>query len=82
MAWQIGFGRCSDPAIINLITRHHSIIQEKVSTKYVLLRSSNYGICMYSKVNMGSGSMEHKVGTSQSITSQPHGFFRDDPTLA
>ena len=52
-----------------------------MSTKYVLLRSSNYGICMYSKVNMGSGSMEHKVVTSQSITSQPHGFFRDDPTL-
>lgn len=36
---------------------------------------------MCSKVNMGGGSMEHTVGTSQSITSQPHGFFRDDPTL-
>ena len=78
MAWQIRFGRCSDLVIINLITRHHSGEGEYE----VRTTSTNYGICMYSKVNMGSGSMEHKVGTSQSITSQPHGFFRDDPTLA
>ena len=42
---KLGFGRCSDPAIINLITK--DIIQKKVSTKYYY-----YGVCMCSKVNM------------------------------